>query len=162
MRTLLLLSILSVLGTISCNPQVSSTTNNAVTATTSPEIKKNQIIYLFFEAETTANGEQITLKDKKITEGTLKNSAIEQAERIPGNIVVQMMGNGGTVVEERIIEDPLNPVMESYSEEGIEKGKMKLQRAEFSVRFNQTGNISTIKLEKLLPNGKKHLLTINL
>jgi hypothetical protein len=73
-----------------------------------------------------------------------------------------MLGKDGGIIEERIIEDPLNPVLEVYAEEGLNKAKVKLKKADFSVRFNQKGTITSVKVEKLTINSKNNLLTIKL
>ena len=65
-------------------------------------------------------------------------------------------------MEERIIEDPLNPVLEVYAEEGLSKNKLKLQKAQFSVRFNQKGEISNVKVEKITSNSKTTLISLKL
>ena len=124
---------------------------------------QNTIVYLFFEMEaTSAGGEKVTHTDTKIAEGTLKSSSVENKENIPGNLLITMLGKDGGIIEERIIEDPLNPVLEVYAEEGLNKAKVKLKKADFSVRFNQKGTITSVKVEKLTINSKNNLLTIKL
>lgn len=124
---------------------------------------EQSIVFLFFEIEKTTDGNEIIkLTDKKITAGIMKEGSIDNKENTAGNIAVTFLGKDGKAVSERIIEDPLNPMMETYSEEGLNREKMVLPKAEFSMRFNQTGNISAVKLEKITPNSKKQLLTIQL
>lgn len=146
---------------LNCDSQTS-----VVKETTSiSTIKKseNNIVYLFFEIEKTANGtEQVKHTDTKTTEGILKKGSIENKENLPGNIAVTFLGKDGKVISERIIEDPLNPMMETYSEEGLNRKKLKFPKAEFSIRFNQIGEISSVQLEKITANSKNHLITIKL
>lgn len=151
---------------MSCNSQKSasggssSTFSNTATVTKASE---NAIVFLFFTIEKEANGnEKVTLTDKKITPGTIKNSSLENHENIPGNIRITFIGKNGEELSERFVENPLNPMMEVYTQEGINKEKMNLQKADFSVRFNQTGETSSVVLEKIAENSKKHLMTLKL
>ncbi len=130
-----------------CNSQTASVSNSASSASAKPA--ENKIIYLFFEIEKTEGSlEKVTLIETKSTQGFVKNGAIDNKPSIPGNLLISLLGNNGEVLEERIIEDPLNPVLEVYAEEGLSKNKLKLQKAQFSVRFNQKGEITTVKVEK--------------
>ncbi len=146
----------------SCDTQKTETRSNTA-STPQTRTTENNIVYLFFEIEKKSNGnEQVKHTETKITEGILKNASIDNKEKIPGNIIVTMLGNDGKTVEERIIEDPLNPMMESYSEEGLNREKMNYPKAEFSVRFNQKGEVSSVKLEKISEKSITHLITIKL
>lgn len=157
---LTLIFILSFLN-VSCDPQTSISPENKSVPTV---LKQEQsIVYLFFEIEKKSNGDE-TVKhtDTKITSGTMKEGSIDHKENIPGNITVNFLGKNGEKIWTRIIEDPLNPTMETYSEEGLHREKMTLPKAEFSIRFNQTGNISAVQLDKITPNSKTHLITVQL
>ena len=146
---------------LSCNSQKPAVTSNIIT--TGTEANKNHIVYLFFEIEkTSAGGEIVKHNDTKITEGILKNASLDNRESLPGNIAVTFFGKEGKAVAERIIEDPLHPMMEIYTEEGISKEKVNLPKAEFSIRFNQPGNISSVQLEKISTKSRIHLITIKL
>lgn len=150
---------------LSCDSQQSATGSNSTSANaiSKPVKNENSIVYLFFTIEKSANGtELVTHTDTKITAGFLKNASIENRQNMPGNIAVTFIGKDGEIIAERIIEDPLNPMMETYSEEGINKEKMNFPKAEFSVRFNQTGKISKVILEKINTQSKNNLITINL
>lgn len=132
---------------------------------TTPAItdQEKRIVYLFFEIQKDTNGpETVKLTDTKITPGTFKNASLENKEKIAGNIAVTFLSQDGNIISERIIEDPLNPMMETYTQGGLGREKLNLQKAEFSIRFNQTGNISAVQLEKITPNSKTQLITIQL
>lgn len=145
----------------SCDSQSVTSASSASTIAAKPV--ENSIVYLFFDIEKSENGaEKVTLTDTKITEGLVKNGAIENKPSIPGNLLISMLGANGEVLEERIIEDPLNPLLEVYAEEGLSKNKLKLTKAQFSVRFNQKGEISSVKIEKITENSKNNLLTFKL
>lgn len=134
-------------------------------STTTPALNKteNNIVYLFFEIEKTANGlEKVKLTDTKIAEGFVKNASIENKASVPGNLLISFLGKNGEVLEERVIEDPLNPLLEVYAEEGLSKNKLTLNKAEFSVRFNQKGEISNVKVEKITEKSKNTLITLKL
>lgn len=135
----------------------------ATSSSPSPNSTENSMIYLFFEIEKTAgNTEKITHTETKIAKGILKSASVENEERLPGNLIITVLGTDDNILEERIIEDPLNPILESYSEEGLNKQKMNFPKAEFSVRFNQKGNASSVKIEKITASSKNHLITIKL
>lgn len=145
----------------SCSSQKSVGVESAINNFT--KTGENKIVYLFFEIEKTANGtEQVKHTDTKITEGTLKTGSLRNKEHLPGNIQVTFLGKDGKSVSEQIIEDPLNPMMETYAQEGMNKEKINLPKAEFSIRFNQTGNISSVQLEKITEKSTSHLITLKL
>lgn len=124
---------------------------------------ENSIVYLFFEIEKMPSGsEKITHTDTKITKGIMKNTSVKNSENVQGNLLITMLGKGGEIVEERIIEDPLNPVLEVYAEDGLSKSKVNLPKAEFSIRFNQKGTISSVKVEKISASSKINLITLKL
>lgn len=157
-----LFSALLILMVVCCEPQQNVSTGNQ-NPTAEPAKPKQNIVFLFFEIERNQSGtETLRLTDKKITEGFVKNSSLENKPNIPGNIAVTFLGKDGQIISERIIEDPLNPMMETYSEEGINKEKMNFPKAEFSLRFNQNGDISAVTLEKITQTSKTKLLTIKL
>ena len=125
---------------------------------------ENQIVYLFFTIERETSGNEIVKHtDTKITPGIIKNSSLENHENAPGNIRVTFIGKNGEELSERFVKNPLNPMMEVYTEAGVNKEKMNLQKADFSVRFNQNGDTDSVILEKITTNNvKKHLLTLKL
>ena len=146
----------------SCDTQSSSSQYSTTTAP-STKVVENAIVYLFFEIEKDSNGlEKVTLTNTKTTEGFLKNGSIVNKPSTAGNLVISLLGKNGAVVEERIIEDPLNPLLEVYAEEGLSKNKLQLTKGQFSVRFNQKGEISSVKIEKITPNSKNSLITFTL
>lgn len=154
------LSILFV-SMVSCNVQ--SATPNGSGSTIKVVTPENSIVYLFFEIENTPSGmEKVTHTDTKITKGIIKNTAIDNKENMAGNLLITMLGKSGEVLEERIIEDPLNPVLEVYAEDGLSKNKVNLKKADFSIRFNQKGEISSVKVEKITANSKNNLITLKL
>lgn len=146
----------------SCDTQ-SSSSQYSTTTSPSTKVVENGIVYLFFEIEKDSNGlEKVTLTNTKTTEGFLKNGSIVNKPSTAGNLVISLLGKNGAVVEERIIEDPLNPLLEVYAEEGLSKNKLQLTKGQFSVRFNQKGEISSVKIEKITPNSKNSLITFTL
>ena len=159
MTRLFLLSAICLLVS-SCDTQSSSSQDSTTTAA-STKVVENAIVYLFFEIEKDSNGlEKVTLTNTKTTEGFLKNGSIVNKPSTAGNLVISLLGKNGAVVEERIIEDPLNPLLEVYAEEGLSKNKLQLTKGQFSVRFNQKREISSVKIEKITPNSKNTLITL--
>ena len=161
MTRLFLLSAICLLVS-SCDTQSSSSQDSTTTAA-STKVVENAIVYLFFEIEKDSNGlEKVTLTNTKTTEGFLKNGSIVNKPSTAGNLVISLLGKNGAVVEERIIEDPLNPLLEVYAEEVLSKNKLQLTKGQFSVRFNQKREISSVKIEKITPNSKNTLITLKL
>lgn len=146
---------------VSCGSQKTVTAENS--SKTATKTMENKIVYLFFEIEKTKNGtDHIKHTDTKITDGTLKTGSLQNKEYLPGNIQVTFLGIDGKSISEQIIEDPLHPMMETYAEDGMNKEKINLPKAEFSIRFNQTGNISSVQLNKITEKSISHLITIKL
>ncbi|WP_143071371.1 hypothetical protein [Kaistella jeonii] len=145
----------------SCNVQTAVPNNSgSIPKGVAPE---NSIVYLFFGIEKTPSGsEKVTHTETRITKGIIKNTSIDNKENKAGNLLITMLGKGGEVLEERIIEDPLNPVLEVFAEDGLSKNKVNLSKAEFSVRFNQKGEISSVKIEKITTTSKNNLITLKL
>lgn len=154
-----LLIILTLL--LNCGSKNSVASDSSpISAVTKTE---NSIVYLFFEIEKSENGlEKVKLTGTKISEGFIKNASIENKASLPGNLLISFLNKSGAVLEERIIEDPLNPILEVYAEEGLSKNKLNLKKAEFSVRFNQKGEISNVKVEKITEKSKNTLITLKL
>ena len=145
----------------SCDSQQTSSFNSG--SATPTKVVENSIVYLFFEIEKDGNGiEKVKLTDTKITEGFVKNASIENKASVPGNLYISLLSKSGEVLEERIIEDPLNPMLEVYAEDGLSKNKLNLNKAEFSVRFNQKGEIANVKVEKITEKSKNTLITLKL
>lgn len=124
---------------------------------------KNNIIFLFFTIEKNGDGsELVKLTDKKIADGFVKNASLNDKEYAVGNILVTFLGKDGKEISKRIIENPLNPEMEIYAEEGMNREKINLSKAEFSIRFNQVGNVTEVHLEKINLKSKTNLIIIKL
>lgn len=135
-----------------------SSPENNTTAT-----KANQIMFLFFEVEKDINGnEVIEMVRQQITEGTVKNEYMEEAKKEDGNFVVSLLDESGKTVKQFIVENPLTPVLEYYSEEGMGKQKMNFDRGEFSLRINFAPNIQEVKIEKISSQNHIELQTIKL
>ena len=145
---------------ITCNTQSSSM--GASKSMPNKSVQENSIVYVFFEIEKIADQEKVVHIKTQTTKGILKNGSVENKPRIAGNLLFTLLGKNNEIVEERIIEDPLNPLLEVYAEEGLSKNKLTLNKAEFSIRFNQKGNILAVKVEKITANSKKNLLTLKL
>lgn len=151
----------------SCNSQsVVSEQNSSSSFSADGELSsklQSSIVFLFFSIEKTADGsELVILTDQKITDGFAKNATLNDKEYAEGNILITFLGKDGMKISERIIEDPLNPEMEIYAEEGMNREKINLPKAEFSIRFNQTGNVASVLLEKINTTSKTKLTVIKL
>jgi len=120
----------------------------------------SKIGYLFFKVEKNVSGvEKITLQEKKITEGKLKSNPVFDEKSIKtGDFIISLTDANGKEVVKQTVEDPLNPVMETY-ENGISRTKVSLQNVEFSVRYSHSENISVVKIEKVTAAGNQLLFT---
>lgn len=150
---------------LNCSSHKSASVGNSSNSSINNQATKaeNSIVYLFFTLEKEANGNEVVKHtETKVIPGSIKNASLENHENAPGNIRVTFLGKDGKEISERFVENPLNPMMEVYTEEGINKEKMTLQKADFSIRFNQTGETAAVTLEKIAANSKKHLITIKL
>ncbi|CAA7194742.1 hypothetical protein CHRY9293_01030 [Chryseobacterium potabilaquae] len=133
---------------------------SSVNSSVSPT-DKGEIIYLFFQVEKNISGQyKIALQDKKITEGKLKSipSFSEKALKV-GDLIISLMDSNNKDVVKQILEDPLNPIMENYSEEGISRNLVPLQKAEFSIRYSKLKSITMIKIEKKTLSGTQIIFT---
>ncbi|CAA7390069.1 hypothetical protein [Chryseobacterium fistulae] len=124
-------------------------------------LDKGEIIYLFFQVEKNNSGQyKIALQDKKITEGKLKSipSFNEKSVKV-GDLIISLMDSNNKDLVKQILEDPLNPIMENYSEEGISRNLVPLQKAEFSIRYPKLKSITMIKIEKKTLSGTQIIFT---
>ncbi|WP_379966414.1 hypothetical protein [Epilithonimonas sp. UC225_85] len=116
---------------------------------------KPKIVYLFFEAEKSADGKVIVqLIDKKVSDGFFKNEDFGTAKEITNSYYkIMLFDKNDQVFKTSIIDNPLSPIFESYSENSMEKQIGKLSKAEFFYRYNDSGNISKLEIHKT-DNGK--------
>jgi len=123
-------------------------------------LNKNQIGYLFFKVEKDKSGvEKVTLQDQKISEGKLKfTPTYDRNSANVGDFIITLTNASGKEIVKQSIEDPLNPVMESF-EDTIQRTKLSLQNAEFSIRYPHSVEVSMVKVEKITNGGNQLLLT---
>ncbi|MEN4758740.1 hypothetical protein ABEG63_00200 [Chryseobacterium sp. C39-AII1] len=123
-------------------------------------LNKNQIGYLFFKVEKDKSGaEKVTLQDQKISEGKLKfTPTYDRNSANIGDFIITLTNASGKEIVKQSIEDPLNPVMESF-EDTIQRTKLSLQNAEFSIRYPHSAEVSMVKVEKITNGGNQLLLT---
>ncbi len=123
-------------------------------------LNKNQIGYLFFKVEKDKSGvEKVTLQDQKISEGKLKfTPTYDRNSANIGDFIITLTNASGKEIVKQSIEDPLNPVMESF-EDTIQRTKLSLQNAEFSIRYSHSSEVSMVKVEKITNGGNQLLLT---
>lgn len=163
----ILLFLIVIASFYSCDSQtmISDQNSNSPVPTNVEASAKfqNNIVFLFFTIEKNGDSsELVKLTDKKIADGFVKNALVNDKEYAVGNILVTFIGKDRKEISNRIIEDPLNPEMEIYAEEGMHREKINLPKAEFSIRFNQSGDISEVHLEKINPKSKTNLIIIKL
>lgn len=114
------------------------------------EKPKPKIVYLFFEVEKSADGKDIIqLTDKKVSEGFFKNEDFGMAKDINNSFYkIVLFDKNDQIFKTSIIDNPLSPVFESYTENSMEKQIGKLSKAEFFYRYNDSGNISKLEIHK--------------
>ncbi len=122
----------------------------------------NQISYLFFKiAKQDSQPEKITLVEKKTVAGKMKSIpslSLEDAKN--GDLLITLVDSGGKMIAQQIIEDPLNPELESFGDK-IERHKLTLKETEFSVRFPFSKETKSVKIEKISDSSKKLLFIQN-
>lgn len=125
-----------------------------------PEVKETpKIVFLYFDIEK-AKGEndKITLTETQIVEGKLKENTIINEPKNEGNLILQIIGNNGSVQEEQVIKNPLNQIIEQYGEKGeMNSENVKMDKNQFYMRFNQQKNSKSIKILKINPNQNTEL-----
>jgi len=107
---------------VSCNSTNNVNSSNVLFNNTD-NVKKG-IVYLFFEVEKQENSNIVVkLVDKKITEGFVKSENIDMAKPNNSFYKIQLLDSRLQPVKTFFIDDPLNPILESYSLEGMAKEK---------------------------------------
>lgn len=121
----------------------------------------DRIVYLFFKVEKNNSGvEKVVLEDKKITEGKLKSKpSFDRKTAKMGDFIISLNDVNGKEIIQQIVGDPLNLELERFSEEGIDRNKVSLQNAEFSVRYSHSEEIKVVKVEKITNTGSQLLFT---
>ena len=119
----------------------------------------SQIIYLLFSVKKTNSGsEKITLDEKIVTKGKLKlNSNYDENQGEIGDFIVSLTNESGKELIKQIVENPLNPTREVYSENEISRIKLSLQNADFSIRYAHSPEIVMVKIEKITKSGNQLL-----
>lgn len=119
----------------------------------------SQIIFLYFDIKKgSENKELITLTNTQIVAGQMKENTIINASRKEGNLVLQVLDGQNKVVEEQIIENPLNKDIETYDQNNqASTQNVQLQESQFYMRFNQQNNTKIIKVLKILSSGDLEL-----
>jgi hypothetical protein len=111
---------------------------------------KPQMVYLFFEVEKSADGKDIIqLTDKKVSDGFFKNEDFGTAKDVTNSFYkIILFDKDEKIFKTSIIDNPLSPVFESYTENSMEKQIGNLSKAEFFYRYNDSGNISKLEIHK--------------
>lgn len=127
------------------------------------EIQEKNIVFLYFEITKEENNiEKITLTNSQIVAGSLKENTIAKKPKAEGNLMITLTDEKGTVVEERIIENPLNLTLEQYGDEGMQTQQVQLEKGYFYVRYNQNTSIKSVKIQKIQQKNLILLFTQNL
>lgn len=127
------------------------------------ESEEKNIVFLYFEMTKKENNvESITLTQTQVVSGSIKENSINNKHKAEGNLMILFLTENGTVLEERIIENPLNFALEQYDEEGIQTQQVTLKKGYFHVRYNQNPAIKSIHIQKIQQNGNLSLFTQNL
>ena len=128
------------------------------------ENPKPKMVYMFFEVEKSAEGKDIVLLiDKKVAEGFFKNEDFGTAKEVTNSFYkIILFDKNDQIVKTSIIDNPLSPVFESYSEGSMEKQIGKLSKAEFFYRYNDSGNISKLEIHKSENNKSTLIFTLKL
>jgi len=125
---------------------------------------KPQMVYLFFEVQKSVDGKDIVqLTDKKVSEGFFKNEDFGTAKDITNSFYkIILFDKNDQIFKTSIIDNPLSPVFESYTESSMEKQIGNLSIAEFFYRYNDSGNISKFEIHKFENDRSTLIFTLKL
>lgn len=128
------------------------------------EDPKPKMVYLFFEVEKSAEGKDtVLLVDKKVSGGFFKNEDFGTVKEVTDSFYkIILIDKNDQIIKISIIDNPLSPVFESYSENDMEKQIGKLSKAEFFYRYNDSGNISKLEIHKSENNKSTLIFTLKL
>lgn len=100
-----------------------------------------KIMYLFFEIEKGKTSPIVKLHDKKLADGIIKLEVLDnRREQMPNYLKIDLLTADQKIAKTFLLDDPLSPVMESYTPTGIGKEQANFDKAEFSIRYNQDPN----------------------
>lgn len=107
-----------------------------------------QVVFLYFKIEKiTTEDIQIRLHQIQVVDGKMKENTIRQAPKTDGNLIVQLLDENSHIQVEQIIENPLNLVLEQYSEtREINMNQLELESGQFFIRFNHNKTIQALKV----------------
>lgn len=121
-----------------------------------------KIMYLFFEIEKGKSSPIVKLQDKKITDGFIKLEVLDnRREQMPNYLKVDLLTADQKIVKTFLLDDPLAPVMESYTPTGMEKEQANFDKAEFSIRYNQDSDVKITQINIYEINGQNTRLIHN-
>ena len=124
---------------------------------------ENQIYYLFFKINKNDSGlEKISLVENKIVKGKMKSKPVFSENEVKnGDLLITVTNGRGKEIIKQNIEDPLNPELESFGDK-IERHQLNLKESEFSIRFQYSEEIKSVKIEKITDSKRQLLFTKNL
>lgn len=117
-----------------------------------PEEKEvSKIAFLYFDIEkSSGSNEKITLTQTQAVDGELKENTILNAPQKEGNLILQILDNQKRVLEEQIIENPLNQNIEQYNQSGVTSSQnVQLAESQFYMRFNYKKGMKSVKILKI-------------
>ncbi|WP_300668766.1 hypothetical protein [Soonwooa sp.] len=121
-----------------------------------------KIMYLFFEIEKGNSSPIVKLHDKKLTDGVIKLEVLDnRREQMPNYLKIDLLTADQKVAKTFLLDDPLAPVMESYTPSGMEKEQASFEKADFSIRFNQDPAAKVTQINIYEINGQNSKLIHN-
>lgn len=164
MRIQYILSILFPFFLISCGTTNDAIINEIEEVQLPDAALPSKIVFLYFDIEKNSeNKELITLTNTQAVDGQLKENTIINAAKKEGNLILQVLDSEKKVVEEQIIENPLNKNIEQYNESGeANTHTVNLQKSQFYMRFNQQNNTKSIKILKISSAGEVEVFHQNI
>lgn len=139
----------------SCNPQVKYHSN----VVQSKEGLTSKITYLFFTVENLNGNPLVKLSEKKSISGKTSLENFDERKSNDDYYKISLIGKENQLVKTFYLDNPLAPTMETYSEEGINKEKGKLEKASFFIKFNEDIDSPVTAIEiSSLNQEKTHIL----
>ena len=113
---------------------------------TKMQIPEKEICFLYFEITKQLPANLIVMTQKQVVKGSIKQNTVVNLPKKDGRYYIELTDSMGKVFEERIIEDPLRPVLERYDIEETSTHEIEIEKGYFNIRFNYRPEITLVKI----------------
>lgn len=111
----------------------------------------SKIEILDFEiVKTKHNKEKVSLLNRQLIAGELRESKIVYSSKELNKIIVHFLDENEQIIEELVIKEPYLQILEKYDAgEEVDTYDDAVEKHKFSIHFNQNFNISSVKIFKI-------------